>query len=878
MNKKILSLVILTLLVPVLVFSQTVNLETMGVSPAQIKADTVGNPGYIGLLDRVYSGLLNVGVETQMVLKGTSDMALVSHSWNVLSAPEGSVAAIMNDMVIDTSTQMATFIPDLEGTYILEFSDQGEISSVTVNAAKYIGVGNEGGCGNAFCHSGKVSDWMETDHSTMLNRGLEGTLSSHYSGSCISCHTTGYDLDAANDGFDDFDFVFPTELIGGMTDSMKTTYPDAMHRANIQCESCHGPASAHNGNTADSRMVASLKTAVCATCHDDDHYHVYPSQWNEAGHSNIPPYPAGNRTDCRGCHNGAQFVQFADGEEITKQAPVDITCATCHDPHESFGDTPEADNGRFQIRIVDGTLSNGMEIMDGGKGKLCMNCHQSRKDGATYTNEPHGHYGPHYAPQADMLIGKNAATFGKELPSSAHLAATENACIDCHMYEAEGHVEHNPDGSLNTAGMHSFSMVSKEGQDNVAACLDCHGEIGETFGEKKYFYGGTADHDKDGVEEGLQDEVHGMLDMLGAMLPDADVHADVDETWTVTELKAAFNHRLVYYDHSYGIHNPAFTVALLNLSMEALENSDLAGEIVAIDDVPNDQGKSVKIIWDKMAGDGVSADPVENYSVKRFDTYDETWTTVGEVTADGSMRYALVVPTVFDSTADGDGVTDFMVVALAASGSVHESMVAAGYSIDNLIPMAPMNIAALLEGADVNISWEAAGDPDINYYRVFRSTEQGFEPVEDTEIGTTAELMFTDSQMDAGDYYYKVVAVDFSGNDGNPSAEVNAKVTAIGDDLNAPLDFALSQNYPNPFNPVTTIDFSLLKEGYVAISVYNTLGQEVQKLVNKVLPTGTYSVNFNANGLSSGVYVYRIQVLNGSAVQFQKMHKMILMK
>ena len=71
-----------------------------------------------------------------------------------------------------------------------------------------------------------------------------------------------------------------------------------------------------------------------------------------------------------------------------------------------------------------------------------MNCHQSRRDAATYTNQPGSHYGPHYAPQADMLIGTNVATFGKTLPTSPHISALENACVDCHMHERGDHGEH----------------------------------------------------------------------------------------------------------------------------------------------------------------------------------------------------------------------------------------------------------------------------------------------------------------------------------------------------------------------------------------------------------------------------------------------------
>ncbi|MBD3223442.1 MAG: T9SS type A sorting domain-containing protein [Caldithrix sp.] len=872
MIKKLLLISILCLLPFSVVLAQEVSLEPYGVSPAQIKADTVGNDNYVGILDRVYSGLLNVGVETEMVLKGMSDMALVSPTWTVLEAPTNSMATVTTQTNVDTSTQMAKFIPDLAGTYVIEFADQGASASVTVNAATYLGVGEDEGCTNGFCHQDQVTNWRMTGHADMLKRGLDGMASSHYNESCISCHTVGYDTMAVNDGFDDFPFEFPAELKEGTYDSLKNEYPEAMRRGNIQCESCHGPASAHDGATDDNKMVASLSTSACATCHDDDHYHVYPSQWNTAGHSNLPPYPAGNRTDCGGCHNGAQFIQFSKGETITKQPPVDVTCAVCHDPHKNTNE--------YQVRNVEATLANGQVVTDGGTGKLCMNCHQNRRDADTYTNSPRAHYGPHYAPQADMLIGTNAVTFGKKLPTSPHAPATENSCVDCHMYEKGSHGEHDEDGNLNTAGMHSFSMVSKEGVDNVSACVDCHGDVGATFEEKKFFFNGKTDHDGDGTEEGLQAEVHGLMDQLGAMLPSSDPHADVDSTWTRTELKAAFNHRLVYYDHSYGIHNPAYTVSLLKVTIQALENNAIEGEVVAIDDIPNDQGKQVKIIWDKFVDDGIAVDPVENYVVKRYDAYDDTWTGVGQHVADGSMRYALVVPTLFDSTDQSDGMTPFMVEAITGNGNVHHSEPAEGYSVDNLIPQAPVNVSALLADHDVELSWEAADDPDINYYQIYRATTEGFVPDESNMIATTTGLQFTDKSLSDDTYYYKVVAVDFSGNIGEPSMEVNANVTAIAENAAVPTEFSLEQNYPNPFNPTTTIDFSLLKGGNVALVVYNSLGQEIQTLVNEELSTGRYSVNFNGNGLSSGVYFYSIQVksTSGSGILFQSKNKMILIK
>jgi len=85
--------------------------------------------------------------------------------------------------------------------------------------------------------------------------------------------------------------------------------------------------------------------------------------------------------------------------------------------------------------------------------------------------------------------------------------------------------------------------------------------------------------------------------------------------------------------------------------------------------------------------------------------------------------------------------------------------------------------------------------------------------------------------------------------------------------------YELGQNYPNPFNPVTTIPFSLPESKHVVIAVYNTLGQEVARLLDKTLQRGRYSVAFNAAGLPAGAYFYRL-----SAGSYSNVRKMILLK
>jgi len=88
-----------------------------------------------------------------------------------------------------------------------------------------------------------------------------------------------------------------------------------------------------------------------------------------------------------------------------------------------------------------------------------------------------------------------------------------------------------------------------------------------------------------------------------------------------------------------------------------------------------------------------------------------------------------------------------------------------------------------------------------------------------------------------------------------------------------PEHFVLYQNYPNPFNPVTTLSFVIGKSSFVSLKIYNVLGKEIASMENEVKLPGSYCVDFNPEGLPSGVYYYRLTAGNFSAVK-----KMILLK
>ncbi|HMS65297.1 MAG TPA: T9SS type A sorting domain-containing protein [Ignavibacteria bacterium] len=85
--------------------------------------------------------------------------------------------------------------------------------------------------------------------------------------------------------------------------------------------------------------------------------------------------------------------------------------------------------------------------------------------------------------------------------------------------------------------------------------------------------------------------------------------------------------------------------------------------------------------------------------------------------------------------------------------------------------------------------------------------------------------------------------------------------------------FSLNQNYPNPFNPTTNIEFGIVKSGFVTLKVYDITGRETAELVNQNLNIGTYKYNFNAAGLTSGIYFYTLKTNN-----FSETKRMILLK
>ncbi|RPI13705.1 MAG: T9SS C-terminal target domain-containing protein [Ignavibacteriae bacterium] len=101
----------------------------------------------------------------------------------------------------------------------------------------------------------------------------------------------------------------------------------------------------------------------------------------------------------------------------------------------------------------------------------------------------------------------------------------------------------------------------------------------------------------------------------------------------------------------------------------------------------------------------------------------------------------------------------------------------------------------------------------------------------------------------------------------------NFPIAVNGNQTGLPESFSLEQNYPNPFNPVTKINFNIASSSFVELTVFDILGREVRKLVSENKSAGRYSVIFDGNQISSGIYIYKF-----TAGNYSETRKMILLK
>jgi len=335
------------------------------------------------------------------------------------------------------------------------------------------------------------------------------------------------------------------------------------------------------------------------------------------------------------------------------------------------------------------------------------------------------------------------------------------------------------------------------------------------------------------------------------------------------------------------------------------------GVINSITDVPNDQGKQVSIIWTRSGHDYAgSPTPITEYAIYRRIDYNLSSALTSEIPEQDKLEYshsggdhspklayppgdwhflmtvpayceesyAVVVPTLADSTiSKGMYHTTFFIRAGTGTAGVYfDSPPDSGYSVDNLAPHVPTGFAiAYNTGSGTELAWEECLDNDFQYFRIYRSESEDFEPDPGTIVHMTTDTNWLDTVAEGWRYHYKITAVDFSGNESNAASAG----TVTGDDMpTAPAAFALHQNVPNPFNPTTMIRFDLPARSYVRLAVYNVKGQLVRVLLDGEIDAGCREIRWNGRdsmgrSVASGIYFYRLDT-----TAFSESRKMILLR
>jgi glucuronoarabinoxylan endo-1,4-beta-xylanase len=145
------------------------------------------------------------------------------------------------------------------------------------------------------------------------------------------------------------------------------------------------------------------------------------------------------------------------------------------------------------------------------------------------------------------------------------------------------------------------------------------------------------------------------------------------------------------------------------------------------------------------------------------------------------------------------------------------------------------------------------------------------------DFGVDSGIVIRTSETESGDTvrnsYDGKSELDFPARTVTTLSFTGALVTNVGIKSTTPGEFSLCQDYPNPFNPSTTIDYSLAKETFVQLKIFDVLGREIKILVNEIESIGKHTVHFDASDLNSGVYFYRI-----TAGGFSQLKKMIFIK
>ena len=712
--------------------------------------------------NQVTTGLKTVGLGQRIVLapnvwlnQGTRQadtlIPVISATWT-LTSPYGAAKSIQ-DTAAGLSGTFVYFVPDTVGDWTASFSATTKYGAATgsqkITVAKFLGEGislssTQGvpaGCGCHLVEPTKFSDWSQTNHATAVKRKLNDPTG-HFSFSCFSCHSIGYDgvTTTGNGGFDDVaaaeGFKTVSKNGAGVYDSLKTLYPKSMALTGIQCENCHGPAGQHvvsspsHGNT---KLDETWSNDVCSPCHFSSDRHGIGYAYTGSAHYTSSSNGSTrvnnfNRLLCARCHTGQGFVyEKIQGNLETVPATGEVeyvggtamTCQTCHDPH----------NG-----------SNEMQLRAKTVGDACLGCHVIRLGTGGSLHASH---------QGSMLLGANATPFSQDVlnaysaaPANTpqQVAAAVNAwggwelpgytyqnsshsdipemCVKCHMASSPSYLAASasnftkPDTMMTKLGGHTFRVAYDNivGKDtttilNPTGCEECHGEVSIDFVELTQaktktllanLFVALPKRDSAGTT------MSSMTDTV-AYQNWAKAPASLKRKLTTIDKASLFNYTFVNNDGSFGVHNFNYAKGLLTSSLEQLTLGAGAASIASIKDVPSDNGKKVQVIWNAFPSEQYSFNQVVNYGIWRKDPMlpslssikkVSSYTEMMKTTAQGGQAIMAGSVWTFIATVPATGLPQYSYVAptlfdsTKTAGQRWTVFYIAGYKNDNTVAYA----------------------------------------------------------------------------------------------------------------------------------------------------------------------------------------------
>ncbi|MGO8701546.1 MAG: multiheme c-type cytochrome [Limisphaerales bacterium] len=391
------------------------------------------------------------------------------------------------------------------------------------------------------CHAPILNTEIHTLHAVAFSNASFAACGGQTNSSCLACHTVGFDL--------------PTGFV-----SAARTPP----LANVQCENCHGPAGPHAANPADPLVRPRVEVAatVCGGCHSDPRHPTY-EEWTNSAHAQVVEdmNPASRIDACGRCHSGTVRLSLLENMALPAgDADIGIVCATCHDPHQTNAypaqlRNPVASTNDY-FMPANGTFASSYnpEI------NICAQCHNHA--GASWTNNA---CEPHHSLQYNMLLGSVGELSSGLAPyqPATHALAITNQCVGCHMQTSSFVSDSQP-----AVTGHSFKV------ETYTLCLNCHSLPEQTVAFTTSDVSNQVQQVKSLLDDWATNKAPAALAKYGVLAweyttpgglssggpgPNAAEQALIPENIR----KARFNLYLVRNDGSFGVHNPHFTINLL---------------------------------------------------------------------------------------------------------------------------------------------------------------------------------------------------------------------------------------------------------------------------------------------------------------------------